>query len=678
MNAGDVKTVREIEEINESEVLHVVARALNDEKKKRYPSEMTRRSRAMESPLLVLGDSYKAGHFKMYKEAKLMCAYGEFREGMTLNGIKDPRIVVYGMRHIIDQLVSRVITQNDVDWAKTFYDQHGSVGSKYAYPAEMFDKIRTLGHFPVKIEALPEGSVVLPHTPVFFITAEKEFSRFCTFLETVFTMVWYPSSVATLSKHTKCLIENAFDLSVLDGKNSPLLMSRLHDFGFRGCTCVEQSVIGGSAHLLNFDGSDTMSACFHVQYHLNGGRAIGSAIPATEHSVMTSFEDEMAAITNLIHEYPDQPIACVMDSYNYDHALEVILPKVKDKIGNGTFVIRPDSGDSVIQVLKALRAAVAAGFGREEVEVDGKKYIVLKNVAVIQGDGINYGTVKEILDAVHEAGFSAQNVAFGMGGGLLQKLDRDTLSFATKLCYVQFQDGTSRDVMKAPYGVPEKWSSPGLMKVMNNNDTHHTVIPIEQEKDFKGREFTDSMKTVYDNGKLDETYMTEEFDVIRKRISNEWAKCESSFFNKESGEWKNPRDATLTAKAQKTAGKINTTISGYRSRGAEIFKDVVTQKVTGVIEKREALLARRKALKEIIKIQQNASESGDSSTIQEKAAKLSENLKKSQELTEMLRNRAAAAAAATTKSQYPDPAELEYPLMRLNALLDNIASKLDK
>jgi hypothetical protein len=32
----------------------------------------------------------------------------------------------------------------------------------------------------------------------------------------------------------------------------------------------------------------------------------------------------------------------------------------------------------------------------------------------------------------------------------------------------------------------------------------------------------------------------------------------------------------------------------------------------------------------------------------------------------------------TTKSQYPDPAELEYPLMRLNALLDNIASKLDK
>jgi hypothetical protein len=44
------------------------------------------------------------------------------------------------------------------------------------------------------------------------------------------------------------------------------------------------------------------------------------------------------------------------------------------------------------------------------------------------------------------------------------------------------------------------------------------------------------------------------------------------------------------------------------------------------------------------------------------------------QLAEILKNR----AAAKQKSQYPDPTELEYPLMRLNALLDNIASKLDK
>jgi nicotinic acid phosphoribosyltransferase len=54
-------------------------------------------------------------------------------------------------------------------------------------------------------------------------------------------------------------------LCYLQGTASPLLGSRLHDFGFRGCTCVEQSIIGGCAHLLNFDGTDTMAAAYYAQ-----------------------------------------------------------------------------------------------------------------------------------------------------------------------------------------------------------------------------------------------------------------------------------------------------------------------------------------------------------------------------------------------------------------------------
>ena len=44
-----------------------------------------------------------------------------------------------------------------------------------------------------------------------------------------------------------------------------------------------QSVIGGAAHLLNFDGTDTMSAAYYVQFVLNGGKPVGQSIPATEH-----------------------------------------------------------------------------------------------------------------------------------------------------------------------------------------------------------------------------------------------------------------------------------------------------------------------------------------------------------------------------------------------------------
>ena len=524
------------------EIIDRMAGGVKTELKRTYPFELISGTRTLECSLLTMGDSYKAGHFKMYNDAKMMCAYGEFREPMKLasdGGINDERIVVYGMRYIIEQIISRPISAEDVKIAGEFYSKHGVGGTEYEYPKEMFEEIKELGHFPVKIEALPEGSVVLPHTPVFIITAEGKFSKFCTFLETVLTMVWYPSCVATLSRHTKTLIENAFDKSV-DDDMLFLLDSRLHDFGFRGCTCVEQSVIGGSAHLLNFSGSDTMSACFHVQYHLNDGKEVGSSIPATEHSVMTSWTNEIGALTNLIDQYPRKMIACVMDSYDYDVALEKILPAVRERVVKSgcTLILRPDSGNPVIQVLKALKAAVKAGFTCEE-NINKKGFYKLKNVAVIQGDGINYHTVKEILDQVHAAGFSAANVAFGMGGGLLQKVNRDTLSFATKLSYIEYDDKVShgdgkstepRNVMKDPKDHPEKRSLPGRMVVMHKKggfDGHYVFTLGVSELSHIKEHFQNSMKVVYDCGKLDPDYMHEKFDDFKLRLQKEWKACPS-------------------------------------------------------------------------------------------------------------------------------------------------------
>ena len=142
------------------------------------------------------------------------------------------------------------------------------------------------------------------------ITAEGDYACLCTFLETILTMIWcaavsllchprhglmphalllarYPSCVATLSRRAKDVIEAAFEKSVDGGHQSPVVGSRLHDFGFRGCTCVEQSVIGGCAHLLNFDGSDTMSAGYYAQFMLNDGRPVAQSIPASEHRCVT-------------------------------------------------------------------------------------------------------------------------------------------------------------------------------------------------------------------------------------------------------------------------------------------------------------------------------------------------------------------------------------------------------
>ena len=168
-------------------------------------------------------------------------------------------------------------------------------------------------------------------------------------------MVWYPTTVATLSRRCRTIIEQTYKETV-DQDGYWTLESRLHDFGFRGCTSVEQSIIGGTAHLLNFQGSDTVSAAYYAQYKLNNGKPVAYSIPATEHSIMTAHRNEKEAIEQLLRNYGDGVCACVMDSYDYTNALENVLPSVaKLKTEKGGFlVLRPDSGDPISVVLQAL------------------------------------------------------------------------------------------------------------------------------------------------------------------------------------------------------------------------------------------------------------------------------------------------------------------------------------
>ncbi|KAJ3383317.1 hypothetical protein HDU84_003724 [Entophlyctis sp. JEL0112] len=474
-------------------------------------------------PLHVLTDSYKTTHPYLYPEASEMSAYSEFRSSFN-HDPEDHRIVLYGLRYIIQRYLSVPWSQDDLNDAAKFFETHRSPwtdGNKqFPFPKDLFQKIidEHNGYFPVTISALPEGSVIYPHTPVFQITAKGEFSRLVTYLETILTQVWYPSTVATLSRRAKDIITKSYKDTV-DDDAWISLNSRLHDFGFRGCTSVEQSVIGGCAHLLNFEGTDTVSAAYFAQYELNDGNPVGYSIPATEHSVMTSFATEQEAMMKLLDEYGSGFVACVMDSYDYVHALEKVLPTVKKmKLDKGGFlVLRPDSGDPVEVVVKGLVEAERV-FGSTK---NKKEFKVINNASVIQGDGISIETIGKILVAVKENGFAASNVAFGMGGGLLQKVNRDTMSFATKLSHVIYKDGTERDVMKMPKTDSGKTSLPGLLGV--EKDEHNAtplVFPLTQET--AGRS---NMVVVYDCGRKVE-WEWESFDNVRARLDREWAATE--------------------------------------------------------------------------------------------------------------------------------------------------------
>jgi len=63
-----------------------------------------------------------------------------------------------------------------------------------------------------------------------------------------------------------------------------------------------------------------------------------------------------------------------------------------------------------------------------------------------------------------------------MGGGLLQKCNRDTMSFATKLSHITYADGIHRDVMKTPKTSSAKTSLPGRLFVARNPDTGAPMV----------------------------------------------------------------------------------------------------------------------------------------------------------------------------------------------------------
>ncbi|KAG5459594.1 MAG: nicotinate phosphoribosyltransferase family-domain-containing protein [Olpidium bornovanus] len=183
----------------------------------------------------------------------------------------------------------------------------------------------------------------------------------------------------------------------------------------------------------------------------------------------------------MIREYGHGAFAVVMDTYDYVHALEAVLPAVaKAKTDAGGFmVIRPDSGDTVDTVLQALRSAEKV-FGSR---VNGKGFKVLNGCGVIQGDGVTYAKAGQILKAVESTGFSAQNVAMGMGGGLLQRVNRDMLSFATKLSHISHADGSTRDVLKYPKTEHSKASLPGEFVVVRTPAADGCGIPVVYPKE---------------------------------------------------------------------------------------------------------------------------------------------------------------------------------------------------
>ena len=468
---------------------------------------------------LIKSDSYKVTHFPQYpKGTTKISSYLESR-GCTPKNKAGKDLYNYTtffeLQYVLQRhFCGRQITHYKIDQAKMFFKAHFGVDlmneEGWRYIADQYD-----GRIPLKIKAVKEGTKVPLHNvlmvienedPKLFFLTEIVLHWLTNYSETLLSQLWYGTTVATNGSHARDILIEKHNKTC----DTTFVDFSLHDFGFRGVSCYEQACIGGMAHLVNFNGTDTMPAIVmankvyntqlqgkqHVEIALlpDGNMNItmyGFSVVATEHSTTTSWGrwGERACILNLLRSFPNVIKSAVGDSYDVEAFAHMLSedPEIRELIlndgPNGKFVLRPDSGDPV-EIDCMLMQILWEGFGGH---VNTKGYKVLNpKISLIQGDGIDLLMLIDILDALDELKFAASNIVFGSGGGLLQKFDRDTLKFAIK-CSAAIINGIEVEVQKDPKTGKSKKSKIGRLALLKDeNGVFYTKERCTEEEEKQG------------------------------------------------------------------------------------------------------------------------------------------------------------------------------------------------
>lgn len=456
----------------------------------------------MKTNIILDTDSYKASHFLQYPPGTTkVFSYIESRGG------EYDETLFFGLQYYLKEYLSQPITTEDVEEAKLFFEAHGE---PFNYEGWMYIAQELKGKLPLRIRAVPEGSVIPTHNILVSIeNTDPKAPWLTSWVETVLVRLWYPITVATRSFHIKKTIYAALEKSS-DDPNAEIPF-KFHDFGARGVSSRESAMIGGAAHLVSFLGSDTVAGvlCANRYYHCP---MAGFSIPAAEHSTITSYgkEREVEAYRNMLRHFakPGAIVAVVSDSYDFWNAIENLWGgELRDEVikSGATIVIRPDSGHPPSVVLRAAQV-LDQKFGST---INSKGYKVLNHVRLIQGDGINEDSVQEILDTLLEGGFSASNLAMGCGGGLLQQLNRDTNRFAQKASNIEV-NGVSVDICKDPITDPIKKSKSGRLDLVMADGKYQTVKLVEGQETHPNS----VMRTVFENGMV---LIDDSLEIVRSR-----------------------------------------------------------------------------------------------------------------------------------------------------------------
>lgn len=455
-------------------------------------------------------DSYKVGQYRQIPEdTEYVSSYIESRGGNW------DETQFFGLNMFLQEYLSKPISMDDIDEADEMFHLHlppmadGTVFNRagWEYILKEYG-----GYLPLTINAVPEGTV-LPgrNALVQSINSDPKVPWLTNYAETALLRgVWYPTTIATSDWHVKQVIKKYLE-ETSDGDVDVDVLFSLHDFGARGVSSKESAGIGGISHLVNFRGTDTIEALSYGRKYY-GSKMAGFSIHASEHSTVTIWggpDKEIDAMRNMHKVFggKDSTFAFVSDSYDIFEACRK-WGSMKDELAasGSKLVVRPDSGKPVEDVVLKVVSALIQQFGWI---ANKKGYAELPpNVRVIQGDGISPATIEKILYTLKNHRISTANVVFGMGGGLLQDVNRDSLQFAMK-CSAAKVGGVWRDVYKDPIGDTGKASKRGRLELIYSDGVYDTVRIEDPRVPLSTR----MLQPVYHNGKI---LRTQTLDEIRE------------------------------------------------------------------------------------------------------------------------------------------------------------------
>lgn len=402
------------------------------------------------NPMLLI-DFYKAVHAEMLP-TKITKSVSYFTPRMSRVRMWN-KVVMFGLQgfvktYLIDYFNERFF-ERPIDEVISEYERimDASLG-KGVYGLQKIKGLHALGYLPIEIWALPEGTKVPMHVPMFCITnTHDDFAWLPQALESLISAeAWHPMLAATVGATYRDIVNKFYDETCDDSVSRN---KALGSFDFRGEECTDSAIKAAAGWCLSFVNTATVPVIPYLEKLYNCDctkEPVAFGSPSTEHAVMCSNYavdgDEVTLLKRLLTEiYPDTSFSAVLDSYDYWNVIDNVLPQIKSEImtHNGCMLMRGDSGDCIEVVTKTV-FKLWDEFGGT---INSKGYKVLDpHVKAIYGDSITIQRCERIYEILKDNGFAANNVALGVGSfsfqcveedGILKPFTRDTLDMTEAL-----------------------------------------------------------------------------------------------------------------------------------------------------------------------------------------------------------------------------------------------------